>query len=953
MPDIDGLDMNEDDSCHSPPSPGSELDYARRKRTSKACDFCKSRKKKCNGHKPCNMCLKKSRGECTYSIIDKRSIRYSHLKSTAPVFRIPSSRKDSRLLLRLPDDPSPAQVLHLPQLTSIPTSLQPLLNFPLSSARDGKQKILKPNEEDTPGANPLAENGSVDAPNEFDSSNTKLNSEESGSTRFLYDTNGNLRFIGESSPLSLLAQSRNVFNSIDLTVYDTRFNSPAFKFSKTKFVNDPKRFNIVDAPANRLNKIFPIQLPLRAQCDTLVNLFLFNLNNMVYIFDEDYLRQHIVNEVYVNPMEASPKKLCILYLVLAIGGIFQRTIDIQESGSSSFTERHRQLFESALSILNSTLEDGNLWLVEVYMLIYFYYQASNKRNTSWLNLGTAIRIGESLGLNRKKVNDSFKDREYALHRRKLWRSLYIMDRISSLSLGRPLTVYNRTWDDIRSAMGKQSIEVDSEDLLNEDLKRICEEELVKVSYINGEIYERIYQCTNITPSIAYNLAVMIKNWSYNLPRQLQLETLLRLENLLNVNRSVLAYDRYKFHPALFLNLLYLGGIVLLSRPFFHYHITRCLEDIKLSLSNKPKQHTDKDSKSIVKHFADSCLKSSMLTIILCHYFIKKVIEPLRSYVLTNTIFTSGLVVGLVTLLDIMRYIELQLRAPHLRKEINDWLVISQQHMKIMNRSVEVLDRYSRVDSFAARYKEILRDMNSALTTLMEGARRLEALDSESTLLNTSRMTSEHSDDHEFNGTSRNGINGHSERQSRSLGDNSFDILPINNRSHNNHGFLDATPPTNVESNYIVRKGDEGERDSESPCPDDESVTPEPSNEFSLNENEELNIFDERIEDWLRSPMSNLSEIGHYGASEQFDYNAFGLDSLSSGNDLTQATRQFPAVSETENTQSRGRQPPVTGDQNGANPHQLQNQNVEMELLNAFMYNMNEIEGLGIVFDNTF
>lgn len=45
-----------------------------RQKVSSACDNCKKRKFKCSGEKPCFECLKKGH-DCTYTIIDKRSLR--------------------------------------------------------------------------------------------------------------------------------------------------------------------------------------------------------------------------------------------------------------------------------------------------------------------------------------------------------------------------------------------------------------------------------------------------------------------------------------------------------------------------------------------------------------------------------------------------------------------------------------------------------------------------------------------------------------------------------------------------------------------------------------------------------------------------------------------------------------------------------------------------------------
>lgn len=624
---------------------------------SKACSFCKARKRKCDGKKPCSFCLKKNvDGDCCYDVIDKRSIRFSHLKgSSLPVKEIKEEIEINEEI----------------NTETTSTIESKLLNF-------GKDVI--------------------------NNDNKALKQEESGSSRLLYDNQGNLRFIGESSPLSLLNQLRNLFSQIDFSFLSNK--NLYLNLSKSKFVNDPRRFNFYDASGNRsfnVNNCLT-ELPARNLANHLVEMFFQNENILVYVFNEEFFLNSIVDEVYKNPQTSSPKKLCQLHLVLAIGLIYSHSFKEPNPLVKNYND-HQSHFDSAMSLFQNIIDyDGNLWMVETYILMSFYFQLTNRRNAAWLNLGQAIRIAESLGLNRKKANDPYKDKNYSNHRRKLWRSLYILDRLCSINLGRPLGISNISWDD-RVKINLKEIPI--------NLSSSCELYLVGISELNGKIYQEIYHKDTIDPLTAYQLALDMNNWSSNLPRKLKAENIFSYV-------SALPNERFYYTPMLLLHLVHLNGVNLLSRPFFHYYYTTNIQKIISNLKNGSNILNLEDN-SIIKIFADSCLNSAIYSIKFCYCFLKNGIHPLKPYTLITNVFNSGLILGLVLLYDVVNLIQISI------KNLSDLNLISENfnyHMKIMNVSILILKQYSQFDSFASRYKEILTDMLDSIESFLKRCLKL-------------------------------------------------------------------------------------------------------------------------------------------------------------------------------------------------------------------------------------
>lgn len=63
--------------------------------------------------------------------------------------------------------------------------------------------------------------------------------------------------------------------------------------------------------------------------------------------------------------------------------------------------------------------------------------------------GNCDKVGPSFRITQKVVNEQFENLLFVIHRRLLWRSLFIYDRISYINLGRPLASNEYNWDDQR------------------------------------------------------------------------------------------------------------------------------------------------------------------------------------------------------------------------------------------------------------------------------------------------------------------------------------------------------------------------------------------------------------------------------------------------------------------------------------------------------------------------
>ncbi|KAK9349730.1 fungal-specific transcription factor domain-containing protein [Lipomyces doorenjongii] len=206
----------------------------------------------------------------------------------------------------------------------------------------------------------------------------------------------------------------------------------------------------------------PILPPARELADELIQLFVDRAQLLDFVFDMTVFYEQ-VSLIYQNPMRCSNNWLCLLYLVCAIGAVLPTANGGFELG---VTAKKAMLTMRGLGLMKDAAEDGEIWVVQAYLLIAMYYQLIGKRNVSWIHLGTAIRLAQALGLHRPVVNSQYPRRDRLLGER-LRRTLYIFDRFSSSSLGRPLMIQDSNFED--TGLDEQS---DNFDLVSMELAKV-------------------------------------------------------------------------------------------------------------------------------------------------------------------------------------------------------------------------------------------------------------------------------------------------------------------------------------------------------------------------------------------------------------------------------------------------------------------------------------------------
>ncbi|EGW32200.1 uncharacterized protein SPAPADRAFT_71679 [Spathaspora passalidarum NRRL Y-27907] len=528
----------------------------------------------------------------------------------------------------------------------IPKSLQPLLSFPLD------------NEEDTP---PPEEDEDMTKKKSGDKKKDGISNQSGKSAILLVDKSNTFRYMGETSPLSLLYEARNIFVQY---------------VGKTKLTEDLRGCPVIDKPAPIRNRV-SIQLPPVEERDLYINNFKWNINDTFFIFDMDRFYKEIVEVVYRDPMNEHNKAvLIILYFVLAIGATYS---DFSNGDPEAI--KGAAYFDSGLNLLKDVVEDSEIWVVISHYLQFHYYQSILKKSTAWIHLNLAIKYAQSIGLHRSFVNEQFSKKSFETeYRKRLFRSLYSSDRISSVFIGRPLSINDYDWDD------PTRFKSSNLPLTALDFNSKCQIELTKICTLIGRIVSNFYRDRIIDINRTRNLAIELKMWSKNLDPDLSIENILKPteipDNEAHGNTQIL----------LMTHLLQLYAVMLLSRPFFMYEA--------VSAINAELKDTIKD-KELVKDFRQAATKSSILAIKLMNHYINtafKDCKRMECYIIITCCFYSSIMISITILSGGFEH------EGYSESDLID----------LLKSAKYVLNHFSKCNKGALRYAEISTDMIDAL-----------------------------------------------------------------------------------------------------------------------------------------------------------------------------------------------------------------------------------------------
>lgn len=179
------------------------------------------------------------------------------------------------------------------------------------------------------------------------------------------------------------------------------------------------------------------ELPTKDYAVYLVNTVKFHICQIYHLFQEDLL-MHKLQVFYDTPGDCTTSTIDRLwYVQLLVVLAFGKALLVQNVVRDGLP-RGVEYFKLALEILPPTYAfyADPILSVELLGCISLYFQSIDQRNHAYTYLGIAMRIALTQGLHREYEGGGL-DEEERHRRRKVWWTIYILDRKFSILMGAP------------------------------------------------------------------------------------------------------------------------------------------------------------------------------------------------------------------------------------------------------------------------------------------------------------------------------------------------------------------------------------------------------------------------------------------------------------------------------------------------------------------------------------
>ncbi|KAG4277351.1 hypothetical protein FPRO04_07648 [Fusarium proliferatum] len=220
--------------------------------------------------------------------------------------------------------------------------------------------------------------------------------------------------------------------------------------------------------------------------------------------------------------------LAILYAICAIGSYYT-SFPGRDTVSQT---RHECYFQRAMALTAATSGHRSIQQVTLLLVQCFYLLAVSKTDSCWTTLGQAVRIAQSIGLHVESPSPKSRSGIELERRRRTWYSIYVLDRLLSLQLGRPPAIHDQD-----CSVALPSRRADNEIDWTSDAMDPPEESpsvgdyfiaVIDFSQIVGCVLRDIYGPVHSRPTpemilSTQNLDRRLVEWKLGLPRKLRFD----------------------------------------------------------------------------------------------------------------------------------------------------------------------------------------------------------------------------------------------------------------------------------------------------------------------------------------------------------------------------------------------------------------------------------------------
>ncbi|KAJ5741004.1 fungal-specific transcription factor domain-containing protein [Penicillium malachiteum] len=334
-------------------------------------------------------------------------------------------------------------------------------------------------------------------------------------------SSSNLEFFGKSSAGSFM---RQITAGIDSSLVTQSSNGDDGAYSSSNLTQ----------PSQRLFKPhgseFEYVLPSRKTADSLAENY-WNSTHLVYPF----LDRASLEKDYRALWTGSPMNLDERIVIGTINMVFALGAQVSKAvAPEQRQEIGRMYYDRAQNAIDDYIWDtASVDLVSYLLLTGVFLQTTNVSRRCWMVIGHAIRMAQSLGLHLLRPSIRTQSRRKAEVTRRVWHGCILMDRVLSMTFGRPAMISNHFFsavplplaidDEFLDTQGEGSmVRPDGHPCLmafypsQVQFYDIVNDILIKLYMNSGESQESVYDIATVL-----QLDKALIAWVQNLPSQLQ------------------------------------------------------------------------------------------------------------------------------------------------------------------------------------------------------------------------------------------------------------------------------------------------------------------------------------------------------------------------------------------------------------------------------------------------
>ncbi|KAF6827200.1 C6 transcription factor (fungal specific transcription factor) [Colletotrichum musicola] len=348
-------------------------------------------------------------------------------------------------------------------------------------------------------------------------------------------------------------------------------------------------------------------------------------------------------DAYRGPPDPSDNEACLSYakvlIILAFGQLYSVNQWVDFRGPPGF-----DYFTHALSLLPDTHEEGSILCVETLALIGYFMQNMNRRDAAFLYIGMALRMAISLGLHHEvgfnpvpnslqgqDANPETIDDATREHRRRVWWSVYSLDRILSIKSGNPIAIQDEDVGvRLPSRLSKEP----------EYCPAVVLRHYTEISRILGEIHNTIYRKTpKTTPKSGKRLMASVQGivlslskWNSDLPDDLRFDPV-----RLSISRESVSTFAH-----------YYQCINMTARPLLFHVVQKRLQRIRSTHDPSEKERDWKEGLSqTTVRVIDMCIGAAQDTINMMTVAAQRDLVATYGYMDCEHIFSAAIVLVMV------------------------------------------------------------------------------------------------------------------------------------------------------------------------------------------------------------------------------------------------------------------------------------------------------------------